>query len=65
MRAVPCRCKRWSVASALLGLAVVGASACSPVLAAKQPSRRDVDLLNPGVPRNLLLAELAQVKADD
>ena len=61
MRAAPCRFRRWSMASAaLLGLAAFGATACSPVLAAKQPSRRDVDLLSAGVPRNLLLAELGQ-----
>ena len=46
--------------AALIGLAAIGVSGCSPVLAAKQPSRRDVELLSPGIPRNLLVAELGQ-----
>ena len=66
MRAVPCRSRWWSMASAaVLGLAVLGTVGCSPVLAAKQPSRRDVDLLSPGMPRNLLLAELGQPVATE
>jgi hypothetical protein len=61
MRAALCRSSRWSmVSAALLGVAMITAAGCSPVLASKQPSRRDVDLLSPGVPRNLLLAELGQ-----
>ena len=60
MRAALCR-STWSMASAaLVGLAMISAAGCSPVLASKQPSRRDVDLLSPGVPRNLVLAELGQ-----
>ena len=46
--------------AALLVLATLAATGCSPVLAARQPSRRNVDLLTPGIPRNLLLAELGQ-----
>jgi len=65
MRAALCR-SRWSIASAAwLGLAVIGAAGCSPVLASKQPSRRDVDLLSPGVPRNMVLAELGQPVATE
>ena len=61
MRATLCKSRRWSMASvALLGCVVIAAAACSPVLASKQPSRRDVDLLSPGVPRNIVLAELGQ-----
>jgi hypothetical protein len=57
----PRRSRRWSIASAaVLALATFGVSACSPVMAAKQPSRKDVDLLSPGIPRNLVLAELGQ-----
>jgi len=43
---------------ALLLLTAVAATGCSPVLAAKQPSRKDVDLLAEGIPRNLVIAEL-------
>jgi hypothetical protein len=46
--------------AALCAIAALAATGCAPVLAAKQPSRRNVDLLTPGVPRNLLLAELGQ-----
>jgi hypothetical protein len=46
------------VPAALLAITAFGAGACSPVLAAKQPSRKDVDLLSPGIPRNVLVAEL-------
>jgi hypothetical protein len=66
MRAAHCRSGRWSIVSvALLGLAVIGSAGCSPVLASKQPSRRDVELLSPGVPRNLVLAELGQPVATE
>jgi hypothetical protein len=58
--------RRWSIASvALLALAAVGSSGCSPVMAAKQPSRKDVGLLSAGVPRNVVLAELGQPVATD
>jgi len=49
-----------SIALAVLLTASLGGAACSPVLAAKQPSRRDVDVLVPGIPRNVVLAELGQ-----
>jgi hypothetical protein len=52
-------------AAALLGLAAIGGAGCSPVLASRQPSRRDVGLLSPGVPRNMLLAELGQPVATE
>jgi hypothetical protein len=45
---------------AVLVLAALSAAACSPVMAAHQPSRRDVELLSPGIPRNLVLAEIGQ-----
>ena len=48
------------MSAALLALAALAATGCSPVLAARQPSRRNVDLLTPGMPRNVLLAELGQ-----
>jgi len=44
----------------LLLLLALTATACSPVMAAHQPSRKDVELLSPGIPRNMLLAELGQ-----
>jgi hypothetical protein len=62
MRAAP---SRLLMSAALLALAAVSAGACSPVLAAKQPSRKDIDLLSPGVPRNLLIAELGQPVATE
>ena len=66
MRVTLCRSRLWSIASAaVLSLAMLGASACSPVMAAKQPSRKDVDLLSPGIPRNLVLAELGQPVATE
>jgi hypothetical protein len=66
MRAALCESTRSSMAvAALLGLAMIGAAGCSPVLASRQPSRRDVDLLSPGVPRNMLLAELGQPVATE
>src|SRR5436309_11131359 len=55
MRAAPIRSL---MPAAFLAVAALGAGACSPVLAAHQPSRRDVDLLSPGIPRNVLVAEL-------
>ena len=61
MRTAPRSSPRWSMASAaVLVLAALGAAACSPVMAANQPSRKEVELLSPGVPRNMLLAELGQ-----
>src|SRR5262249_11251380 len=66
MRVTLCSSRRWSIASAaVLSLATLGASACSPVMAAKQPARKDVDLLSPGIPRNLVLAELGQPVATE
>jgi hypothetical protein len=50
-----------SIASAaLLSVLAIGASGCSVVMAAKQPSKKDVGLLTVGMPRNLVLAELGQ-----
>ena len=61
MLAVPGRSMwRSMTPAALFTLAALAATGCSPVLASKQPSRRNVDLLTPGMPRNLLLAELGQ-----
>ena len=54
------RAAHGSIASALVALLAVGASGCSVVMAAKQPSKKDVGLLSVGVPRNLVLAELGQ-----
>jgi hypothetical protein len=42
----------------LLVLLAVSASGCSVAMAAHQPSRKETELLIPGVPRNLVLAEL-------
>ena len=42
----------------LVLLLAVSASGCSVAMAAHQPSRKDTDLLSPGVPRNLVVAEL-------
>jgi hypothetical protein len=42
----------------LLVLLAVCASGCSVAMAAHQPSRKETELLIPGVPRNLVLAEL-------
>jgi len=55
----------WVIAAMLLALLAVAGSACSVVMAAKQPVKKDVDLLVPGVPRNLVLAELGQPVASD
>src|SRR3954471_20337165 len=49
-----------SIASALVALLAVTASGCSVVMAAKQPSKKDVGLLSGGIPRNMVLAELGQ-----
>ena len=49
-----------SIVSVLVALLAVGASGCSVVMAAKQPSKKDVGLLSVGIPRNLVLAELGQ-----
>ena len=49
----------------VLALAAFGATGCSPVLAARQPSRRDIDLLRPGIPRSMVLAELGQPVATE
>jgi outer membrane protein assembly factor BamE (lipoprotein component of BamABCDE complex) len=43
-----------------LVLFAVAVSGCSPVMAAHQPSRKDVELLRPGIPRNVVLAELGE-----
>jgi hypothetical protein len=42
----------------LLVLLALSASGCSVAMAAHQPSRKETELLIPGVPRNLVLAEL-------
>ena len=57
MRVTPCR---FMTSAAVLALASLGAIGCSPVMAAKQPSRKDVGVLRPGIPRNIVLAELGQ-----
>ena len=44
--------------AALFAVAAAGASACSVAMAAHQPSRKDVGVLSPGMPRNMVLAEL-------
>ncbi len=49
----------------LLVLLAVSASGCSVAMAARQPSRKDTELLSPGVPRNLVLAELGSPVASD
>jgi hypothetical protein len=53
------------IAAMLLALLAVGGSACSVVMAAKQPAKKNVDLLAPGMPRSLVLAELGQPVASD
>jgi hypothetical protein len=53
------------VAAMVLAVLGVAASGCSVVMAAKQPAKKDVDLLAPGIPRNLVLAELGQPVASD
>jgi len=53
------------VAATLIVLLGVAGSACSVAMAAKQPSKKDVGLLTPGMPRNLVLAELGQPVATD
>jgi hypothetical protein len=61
MHVTPCRSTLLAMASStLLAVVALSAAGCSPVMAARQPSRKDVDLLSPGMPRNLLLAELGQ-----
>ena len=42
---------------AIAGLAL-GSAACSVVMAAHQPSKKDVKVFNRGVPRSLVLAEV-------
>src|SRR3954454_7614264 len=49
----------------LLVLLAVSASGCSVAMAAHQPSRKDTELLTPGVPRNLVLAELGAPVSSD
>jgi hypothetical protein len=59
---------RWhSIAAAATMLVVLGVvtSGCAVVMAAKQPSKKDLGLLSPGVPRNLVLAELGQPVATE
>jgi hypothetical protein len=52
-------------AAPLLGLLGLGTSGCAVVMAAKQPSKKDVGLLAPGVPRNLVVAELGAPVTSD
>jgi hypothetical protein len=49
----------------LLVLLAVSASGCSVAMAAHQPSRKETELLTPGVPRNLVLAELGAPVSSD
>ena len=58
---------RWhSIVAVAMVMAVgVVTSGCAVVMAAKQPSKKEVGLLTPGVPRNLLLAELGQPVATE
>jgi hypothetical protein len=52
-------------AAPLVGLLGLGTSGCAVVMAAKQPSKKDVGLLAPGVPRNLVVAELGAPVTSD
>ena len=58
---------RWHSIVAVATIILVGVvtSGCSVVMAAKQPSKREVGLLSTGVPRNLVLAELGQPVATE
>jgi len=58
---------RWHSIVAIAMVMAVGVvtSGCAVVMAAKQPSKKEVGLLTPGVPRNLLLAELGQPVATE
>lgn len=60
------RSKRLAIGSAaLMALFAVGASGCSVAMAARQPSKKDVDLVTPGMPRNIVLSELGQPVASE
>ena len=48
----------------LAGVALF-ATGCSVAMAAHQPSRKDMGLFNPGVPRNLVLAEVGSPVATE
>ena len=66
MRNAPRKSRTWpTVSAALLALSALGAAGCSPVMAAHQPSRKDVDTLSPGMPRNTVLAEFGQPVATE
>jgi len=58
---------RWHsiVAGAMIMVVGVVTSGCAVVMAAKQPSKKEIGLLAPGVPRNLVLAELGQPVATE
>ena len=52
--------QRSLMASAMLALLAMSAGGCSVAMAAKQPGRKNVDVMSQGMPRNMVLAELGQ-----
>jgi hypothetical protein len=49
----------------LLAGVALSAAGCSVAMAAHQPSKKDVGLLSPGMPRNLVLAEVGAPVASE
>lgn len=56
---------RNSVLAAICALASLNIAGCSIYMAAKQPSKKNLDVLNEGTPRSVVLAELGQPLASD
>ncbi len=52
--------KRWGIKFFVLAVTIMFLSGCSVFMAAKQPDKKNLDLLKVGTPRSTLLAEFGQ-----
>ena len=52
--------KKSGVSLIVVAITIVFLSGCSVFMAAKQPDKKNLDLLKAGTPRNLVLAEFGQ-----
>jgi hypothetical protein len=55
----------WSVITILVSLFLLAFNGCSVYMAAKQPTRKNLEVFSPGTPRSLVLAEIGQPQASE
>jgi len=64
VRKAPGTCS-WLAVTILLSLFVMVCSGCSVYMAAKQPTRKNLEVFSAGTPRSLVLAEIGQPQASE